>query len=881
VRRLALTPSLRPAACLALAALLGVLEFALFTTDAHAATIAVTTTADAVAADGLCSLREAITSANTDSAPFAGAGECPPGDAIDKITLGAGNYVLTRGGTGEDDNDTGDLDILGTGLTIEGAGAAVTSIDANHIDRVLEVRPGRLAALRGVTIMGGRSPNGSPGPDVVSPGGPGAATGGLGTHGGDGGGILSAGTLTIEDSVVSLNTAGDGGDGGSGTGAAGGAGAAGQGGAGGSAGNGGKGGGIAAVDGLLVLTRSTVVGNRAGTGGRGGDGAGGKGGDATTGTAGDGGIGIGGDEGDGGVGGGIFGAQGVTITIESSRISANSAGDGGPGGDGHGGTGGAGSGSASGGKGGGGDGGDAGSAGAGGGIMSTGPITITRSLVDGNASGANGGGGNGTGGTGGASSATNHASGAGGNGTGGGAGGGGEAGGVRAREATITNSTISGNVTGAGGNGGSGTGGNGGQAGVLISNGSGGNGTGADGGPGGSGAGLVVANSGVVGTIRHDTITLNGLGGGGNGGGGTAGQPGSGGLGGSAGTAAPGAAGSAGAGGGVQGGAPAASPTLSNSIVSGNDEPSCSEVVHDGGHNLVFPDASCPGTTADPLLAPLEDNGGPTMTYAIGPGSPAFDAVPSTGAGCADIDQRGVTRPRGAACDIGAFEFARPEVSTGDATAVGAAGATLNGQVVPNGHATSYYFEYGTTTAYDTFTPPRPAGHGVSPVPVSEGVTGLQPETTYHYRLVMVSAGGDATGGDRTVTTTAGLGGDRPPTITSASVRPRVFAVKRTGPREKPVAGVKKGTTFRYTLSEAARVTFAIQRVVRRRGHKRNLRAKRFAAAGISGANRHRFSGRIGRRALPPGSYRATLVAKDSAGQASKPKRLTFRVVRG
>ncbi|WP_431683038.1 choice-of-anchor Q domain-containing protein [Kitasatospora sp. KL5] len=54
----------------------------------------------------------------------------------------------------------------------------------------------------------------------------------------------------------------------------------------------------------------------------------------------------------------------------------------------------------------------------------------------------------------------------------------------------------------------------------------------------------------------------------------------------------------------------------------------------------------------DPLLAPLGDNGGPTDTVALLPGSPAADAA----AGCPAADQRGVPRPQGPACDIGAYE---------------------------------------------------------------------------------------------------------------------------------------------------------------------------------------------------------------------------------
>lgn len=55
----------------------------------------------------------------------------------------------------------------------------------------------------------------------------------------------------------------------------------------------------------------------------------------------------------------------------------------------------------------------------------------------------------------------------------------------------------------------------------------------------------------------------------------------------------------------------------------------------------------------DPMLATLADNGGPTGTLALLPGSPAIDAA---GATCPPVDQRGIVRPVGAACDAGAFE---------------------------------------------------------------------------------------------------------------------------------------------------------------------------------------------------------------------------------
>ena len=58
----------------------------------------------------------------------------------------------------------------------------------------------------------------------------------------------------------------------------------------------------------------------------------------------------------------------------------------------------------------------------------------------------------------------------------------------------------------------------------------------------------------------------------------------------------------------------------------------------------------------DPLLGPLQDNGGDTDTHALGAGSPAIDRGPA--AGCPAEDQRGIARPQGPACDSGALEVA-------------------------------------------------------------------------------------------------------------------------------------------------------------------------------------------------------------------------------
>jgi predicted outer membrane repeat protein len=66
--------------------------------------------------------------------------------------------------------------------------------------------------------------------------------------------------------------------------------------------------------------------------------------------------------------------------------------------------------------------------------------------------------------------------------------------------------------------------------------------------------------------------------------------------------------------------------------------------------------------TDDPNFAALADNGGPTQTMALLPVSPAINA--GTNDGCPETDQRGVTRPQGSQCDIGAFEYEIPADST-------------------------------------------------------------------------------------------------------------------------------------------------------------------------------------------------------------------------
>jgi hypothetical protein len=74
--------------------------------------------------------------------------------------------------------------------------------------------------------------------------------------------------------------------------------------------------------------------------------------------------------------------------------------------------------------------------------------------------------------------------------------------------------------------------------------------------------------------------------------------------------------------------------------------------------------------------------------------------------------------------------------------------ALLGGQVNPKKQVSQYWFEYGTTTAYGSKTPELDAGSGNQPLFETEGIAGLAPGTTYHFRLAAKNATGTTHGED-------------------------------------------------------------------------------------------------------------------------------------
>jgi hypothetical protein len=221
------SPALRRAAALLGAAIVGVLAFS---GVASAATYTVNTTADQAPAPGACSgaagdcsLRQAIFEADFN------------GDESDTIVVPAGHYGLTIQ-PGSEDTETGDLDVLQSDVTIEGAGARKTVIDASAIeDRVLEVYPGASLELSGATVTGGNTDDNGGGILVEEAG---LSLAGVSLvdneafDSGYGGGIyVEEGELEVIDSTIAHNR------------------------------NSGDGGGICAYDSVITIENSTIANN--------------------------------------------------------------------------------------------------------------------------------------------------------------------------------------------------------------------------------------------------------------------------------------------------------------------------------------------------------------------------------------------------------------------------------------------------------------------------------------------------------------------------------------------------------------------------------------------------------------------------------------------
>jgi len=583
-----------------------------------------------------------------------------------------------------------------------------------------------------------------------------------------------------------------------------------------------------------------------------------------------------------------------TLTLTDTAVTDSHAGDGGNGGGGGplGGSGGLG-----------------GDGGSGGGIASTGTLKLSDTTISGNGAGNGGVGGTPTQG-----SVANMQSGNGGSGNSGGNGGGG--GGIAngIGSLTLDSSTITANTSGAGGAGSPGQ-----NSSPIQGNG----GSGGNGGYGGNGAGISSTGSMLVDAslqATNDTIEGNTAGNGasaGNPGGGASDifQDGHGGIGGNGGyggglvnllhsmaqlvnlTIAENSGGTAGAGGSASGSFPAGAngsdghggglyagsslPTLKNTILYENQTGGdCRGTITDGGHNLVFAPPQLGGaapvpdpgnlsgfSTGDPKLAALADNGGPTQTMRLQPGSAAIDQVPATGANCPATDQRGVARPRGTACDIGAYEAAPPTATTGPASQISLHGATVSTTVIANAADATVKFQYGTSTSYGSSTMQQTAT-GVTPVSLLAQLSSLSPGTTYHYRVVASSNDGTTVGSDHTFETSA----------STPSPSPSPSALRLKGLKIKPKrVNRERGATVSYTDSAASSTRFVLSRCTKfdKKRCKHYRRVRSFTHNDVAGRNS--FHLRVKRRRL--GRYQLAATPHFDHVQGAT-ARIRFRIVR-
>ena len=221
----------------------------------------------------------------------------------------------------------------------------------------------------------------------------------------------------------------------------------------------------------------------------------------------------------------------------------------------------------------------------------------------------------------------------------------------------------------------------------------------------------------------------------------------------------------------------------------------------------------------------------------------------SAGAGCQATDQRGLPRPSGSACDIGAYEVTAPTVALLPASAITKAGATLSASVTPNAGSASTGFEFGTTLAYGSTTALQNVAGGLKPLTVSATLTGLTAGMTYHYRLVGTSPDGTTRSADATFTTA----------FPAAPEGPRLNHLKVS-----PARVGRKGAKIGYSDSEAAETSFEVLR--------KGPGKHRLLALGGFSHTRHRRP-KLTPPAAPGRSPQAEARPLRAAGDASKCER--------
>lgn len=117
-------------------------------------------------------------------------------------------------------------------------------------------------------------------------------------------------------------------------------------------------------------------------------------------------------------------------------------------------------------------------------------------------------------------------------------------------------------------------------------------------------------------------------------------------------------------------------------------------------------------------------------------------------------------------CVGASLAAASPTVSTRSATDISDTSAVLQATVVPDGLRTTYWFQYGPTSALGTQSLGASAGAATTSIAVQSAIAGLSPGITYYYRVDAKNSSGAATGAAKTFRTS----GDAPPSATTGAV---------------------------------------------------------------------------------------------------------------
>jgi alpha-tubulin suppressor-like RCC1 family protein len=238
----------------------------------------------------------------------------------------------------------------------------------------------------------------------------------------------------------------------------------------------------------------------------------------------------------------------------------------------------------------------------------------------------------------------------------------------------------------------------------------------------------------------------------------------------------------------------------------------------EGGWRLV-----CGTSVSSPLVAGIEAHADafarslpgadayyhdPTALFDVTSGS---NGVCTSPPGYEDLCNAGVgwDGPTGNGTPDGPLELTglAPNARTEPASALTSTGATFNGNVEANALPTTFRFEYGTSTAYGSSVPlpEGSAGSGTTAQAVDATVSGLQPETIYHYRIVATNNDGTTYGHDEELDITTPLVTEVSP---SSGARAGYRPAQIIGANFVDVTAVSFGSTkTTYTVNSPTSIT--------------------------------------------------------------------------